>query len=89
MILKGFIKDGTPHALYIGTTTIRLKLKIRIRRNGSSIIRTTAWETQLTDYFAEDNDCSNTDDLRIIKLQLMQHQNQLQITITSASKAIR
>ena len=74
MIYKRIKKDGTAPALYLDMTTItNTKTIIRIRRNGSSTIKTTAWETQLTDYFAEDNEGSDTDNPRIIKLQIMQH----------------
>jgi len=90
LILNNLIKHGTPSALSISTKTIKTnKHRIKIKRNGSSTIKTTAWETQLTDYFAKDSDCSNTDDPRIIKLQFMQRPYQLQQTIPSVSKAIR
>ena len=90
MILKRFTKHGITHALYIRTKTIKTNThRIKIKRNGSSTTKITAWETQLTDYFAKDSDCSNTDDPRIIKLQFMQRPYQLQQTIPSVSKAIR
>lgn len=55
LILKRFTKHGITHALYIRTKTIKTNThRIKIKRNGSSTTKITAWETQLTDYFAKD-----------------------------------